>query len=155
MSWPCSLYRMCSFATTSWHQSGPTNLLLATHWGVHDFLAHGLFDGAYGLVARPIANRLLKLRVELADVKAMAPLHFFYRIVELFLQPMFLKCRTNKRRLTLVIKMGRKVAQTLSQDALKSYKMDKFCTIGRILSINDLLFSLGSSLALLLVFLVD
>ena len=76
-----------SFAPTGGHECGPAYLLLAAHGRVQDFFAHGLLDCADSLVPRSIADCLLELRVELANGKAVAYLHLFYRVVKLLLKP--------------------------------------------------------------------
>lgn len=76
-----------SLAPTGRHKSRPSNLLLTAHRRVHHFLAHGLLNGADGLVAGPIADRLLELRVELADREPVPTLHLLYRVGELLFQP--------------------------------------------------------------------
>ena len=76
-----------SFAPTGGHECGPAYLLLAAHGGVDHLFAHRLLNGAHCLVARPIADCLLELRVELADRQGVSTLHLLYRVVELLLEP--------------------------------------------------------------------
>ena len=75
-----------SLAPTRWHKRSPSNLLLTAHRWVHHLFAHGLLNWADGLVAWSIRNRLLELRVELADGQTVATLHFLYRVVEFLFQ---------------------------------------------------------------------
>ena len=85
-----------SFAASGRHKRSPANLLLAAHGGVHHFLAHRLLDGAHCLVARPIADCLLELRVELANGQAVAYLHLFYRVVKLLFEPRHTNIRKSR-----------------------------------------------------------
>ena len=91
-----------SFAASGRHERSPANLLLAAHGGVDHLFAHRLLNGAHCLVARPIADCFLELRVELANGQAVAYLHLFYRVVKLLFKPR----HTNVRKSRL--KAGRK-----------------------------------------------
>ena len=100
-----------SFAATGRHERSPANLLLAAHGGVDHFLAHRLLDGAHCLVARPIADCLLELRVELADRQGVPTLHLLYRIIELLLEPIhhFTERTSAHQQLVMVLESMRKL----------------------------------------------